>query len=130
MAKPLCLQVDETMLSDDCRLDAEPLPPPPSYPGPPTSFVSMSLPGGGMVSVPLAGSRGSSPEPSSHHIGNDVLGVTSGEPVTHFNLDQILGIVQSFQLDTETGHQRKGADISKVEGEHYLHRRKTHCLFW
>lgn len=32
--------------------------------------------------------------------GSDVLTVNAGEPVTHFNLDQLLEIVQSFQLDT------------------------------
>merc|ERR1712223_2292507 len=31
---------------------------------------------------------------------SDVLTVAAGEPVTHFNLDQLLEIVQSFQLDT------------------------------
>lgn len=30
----------------------------------------------------------------------DLLTVAAGEPVTHFNLDQLLEIVQSFQLDT------------------------------
>lgn len=30
----------------------------------------------------------------------DLLTVNAGEPVTHFNLDQLLEIVQSFQLDT------------------------------
>lgn len=52
---------------------------------------------------------------SSQHIGasnnngnggqSDVLTVAAGEPVTHFNLDQLLEIVQSFQLDTTmAGH--------------------------
>ena len=36
---------------------------------------------------------------------SDVLTVAAGEPVTHFNLDQLLEIVQSFQLDTTmAGH--------------------------
>ena len=30
--------------------------------------------------------------------------VTAGEPLTHFNLDQLLEIVQSFQLDTTHAH--------------------------
>jgi hypothetical protein len=35
----------------------------------------------------------------------DLLTVATGEPVTHFNLDQLLEIVQSFQLDTTmAGH--------------------------
>ena len=43
---------------------------------------------------------------SSHGSGGamvtqaDLLTVAAGEPVTHFNLDQLLEIVQSFQLDT------------------------------
>ena len=52
---------------------------------------------------------------SSQHVGasnsggtggqTDVLTVAAGEPVTHFNLDQLLEIVQSFQLDTTmAGH--------------------------
>ena len=52
---------------------------------------------------------------SSQHVGAnsssgnggqaDVLTVAAGEPVTHFNLDQLLEIVQSFQLDTTmAGH--------------------------
>ena len=51
---------------------------------------------------------------STHHAGasnsgnggqSDVLTVAAGEPVTHFNLDQLLEIVQSFQLDTTmAGH--------------------------
>ena len=36
----------------------------------------------------------------------DLLTVAAGEPVTHFNLDQLLEIVQSFQLDTTmAGHE-------------------------
>ena len=50
----------------------------------------------------------SSPDQASQaSIGPDVLSVSAGEPVTHFNLDQLLEIVQSFQLDTSTGaHSR------------------------
>ena len=52
--------------------------------------------------MPLDSSSGvcSSPDPSQASIGPDVLSVSAGEPVTHFNLDQLLEIVQSFQLDT------------------------------
>lgn len=52
------------------------------------------------------------PQHQHHHHHQDLLTVTAGEPVTHFNLDQLLEIVQSFQLDTtlagtdETGVQR------------------------
>jgi hypothetical protein len=55
-----------------------------------------------MVSMPLDSSSGvcSSPDPSHASLGPDVLSVSAGEPVTHFNLDQLLEIVQSFQLDT------------------------------
>ena len=38
----------------------------------------------------------------------DLLTVAAGEPVTHFNLDQLLEIVQSFQLDTTlAGHDEQ-----------------------
>jgi len=100
-------EVDESMLSEECLDDELPpppcaLPPPPSYPGIPNPFVQMSLPGGGIVSMPLdSSSRVGSPDPS---LGHDVLSVTAGEPVTHFNLDQLLEIVQSFQLDTTHAH--------------------------
>lgn len=69
-------------------MDSPPRPAPPSYPGHcyPAS-VSMS---GGRVVVPLG-----SPEPP--HL---VAFAPSGDPVTHFNLDQLLEIVQSFRLDT------------------------------
>ena len=55
------------------------------------------------------GSGGSSQQPAASNSGNggqsDVLTVAAGEPVTHFNLDQLLEIVQSFQLDTTmAGH--------------------------
>jgi hypothetical protein len=60
---------------------------PPSYPGYPT-LVSLSA--DGRVSVPLG-----SPDPP--HLVSLSPG---GEPVTHFNLDQLLEIVQSFRLDT------------------------------
>ena len=52
----------------------------------------------------VAGGSGSTT--ASSHGGStmvsqaDLLTVAAGEPVTHFNLDQLLEIVQSFQLDT------------------------------
>ena len=110
-------QVDETLLSEECLdEDLPPLPPPPSYPGVPNPFVQMALPGGGIVSLPLdSSSRVGSPSPSI--AGHDVLSVTAGEPVTHFNLDQLLEIVQSFQLDTTHAHgmgQEKSQSHKKV----------------
>ena len=55
------------------------------------------------------GSGGSTQHAGASNSGNggqsDVLTVAAGEPVTHFNLDQLLEIVQSFQLDTTmAGH--------------------------
>ena len=64
----------------------------------------------------------------------DVLGVAAAagpEPVTHFNLDQLLEIVQSFQLDTTmaghdeaTGHRRPPIDLTVARNvdmvSHYL----------
>ncbi|XP_059098803.1 uncharacterized protein LOC131892947 isoform X2 [Tigriopus californicus] len=163
-------EVDESLLSSDAGGDDSSSVPPlhPSYP-----WVQMALPGGGIVSVPLASTsnprqQGSSssratpkaPPPSTssqiidlgdslNHQSNlssslsglgsgssariqspdsvhdnlpssgaqrggfgldgtcssslgkpDLLTVNAGEPVTHFNLDQLLEIVQSFQLDT------------------------------
>ncbi|CAB4067072.1 unnamed protein product [Lepeophtheirus salmonis] len=114
-------KVDESLLSSDTGGEDPPLPPPPSYP-----WVQMALPGGGIVSVPLQdNSRLDSPgggdpsvtsasAPTSGGSGglpaSDVLTVNAGEPVTHFNLDQLLEIVQSFQLDaTMAGHEEGGS---------------------
>ena len=65
----------------------------------------------GLMTVPLDTVRPDSAAASTA-LGQDVLSVTAGEPSTHFNLDQLLNIVQSFQLDTtqavqEPGHQEK-----------------------
>ena len=65
--------------------------------------------GGGTVGQYPYGSGVSSQLAGANNIGNggqaDVLTVAAGEPVTHFNLDQLLEIVQSFQLDTTmAGH--------------------------
>ena len=102
------------------------LPPPPSYPGAANPFVSMALPGGGMVTLPMDMAPGS---PSSQGTGTTITGGTgvlgasvgdmvpplgtTGEPSTHFNLDQLLHIVQSFQLDTTHAHRDKTSN-SKV----------------
>ena len=108
-------KVDESQLSEDCSL-----PPPPSYPGRSSPYVQMALPGGGIVSMPLDQSSSgvcSSPDQASQaSIGPDVLSVSAGEPVTHFNLDQLLEIVQSFQLDTATQAQEGDPAQKKVLG--------------
>ena len=129
------------MLSDECHFDSVSLPPPPSYPGTPSSFVSMSLPGGGIVSVPIASSGASSPAPSCSTFSPgppDVLNLSApGDQVTHFNLDQLLGIVQSFQLDTsqatqEQGPQQNVSTIKKVQLNSMLikDKRRTSWLLW
>ena len=70
--------------------------------------------------MPLDSSSGvcSSPDPSQASLGPDVLSVSAGEPVTHFNLDQLLEIVQSFQLDTtQAENQERTGDprLRKVQ---------------
>ena len=72
----------------------------------------MSLPDGGLVTVPLdtvksPDSATASTATASTSLGQDVLSVTAGEPSTHFNLDQLLNIVQSFQLDTTHAAQER-----------------------
>lgn len=105
----LLSQVDESLLTDD-------YPPPPPY-------VAMSLPGGGVMNLPMdtvrtqsAGSPTDSTTTTataSTALGQDVLSVTAGEPATHFNLDQLLNIVQSFQLDTT--HAAHGPELGQAE---------------
>ena len=77
----------------------------------------MSLPDGGLMTVPLNTVRtaGGSPDSAaaSTTLGQDVLSVTAGEPSTHFNLDQLLNIVQSFQLDTTHAAQQPGDQQEK-----------------
>ena len=68
-----------------------------------TNMSGGSNSGGGPGSIPVATSS------ATGSIGSvtqaDLLTVAAGEPVTHFNLDQLLEIVQSFQLDTTmAGH--------------------------
>ena len=105
--------------------DSSLLPPPPSYPG---SMVSMSLPGGGLVTLPVDTLGPGSPDTLTSDTGTiipglatahapDVLSVTAGEPATHFNLDQLLSIVQSFQLDTT--HAGTGGDPKVCEMQSY-----------
>ena len=74
----------------------------------------MSLPDGGLMTVPL-NTAGGSPDSAaaSTALGQDVLSVTAGEPSTHFNLDQLLNIVQSFQLDTTHAAQEPGGQQEK-----------------
>ncbi len=75
----------------------------------------MALPGGGVVSVPLDPAVANNPDllpTAASAAASDVLTVPAGEPVTHFNLDQLLEIVQSFQLDTSMAAH----DDRKAEG--------------
>ena len=118
----LLSQVDESLITDDTSL----LPPPPSYPGHSGHSLEMSLPGGGLVSLPLETMRPGTPDTVNTSItgstvtggvsgvGEDVLSVTAGEPATHINLDQILSIVQSFQLDTTHAGQENTDTNNKV----------------
>ena len=82
----------------------------------------MALPDGGLMTVPLDTLRtaGGSPDSATASsatatasLGQDVLSVTAGEPSTHFNLDQLLSIVQSFQLDTTHAAQQPGGQHDK-----------------
>ena len=104
------------------------MPPPPSYP----YHVQMALPGGGHISMPLDSSSGvcSSPDPSQTNSlgGQDVLSVSAGEPVTHFNLDQLLEIVQSFQLDTSqaSSQEAAGGQALKVNTGHWIQHYQGH----
>ena len=72
----------------------------------PTSSGMSGIPGsnsGGPGSIPVATSSATGSVGSVTQA--DLLTVAAGEPVTHFNLDQLLEIVQSFQLDTTmAGH--------------------------
>ena len=76
--------------------------------GPGSEHDDLSPPPGRQLIQPMqptvAADRASAAS-SSHGSGAmvtqaDLLTVAAGEPVTHFNLDQLLEIVQSFQLDT------------------------------
>ena len=70
---------------------------------PTSSGMSSGLHSGGPGSIPAATSSATGSVGSVTQA--DLLTVAAGEPVTHFNLDQLLEIVQSFQLDTSmAGH--------------------------
>ena len=91
------------------------------------------------------GSGGSSQHAGATSNGNsgqsDVLTVAAGEPVTHFNLDQLLEIVQSFQLDTtmaghipDSGHSNipqnlAGRSAQFLELVHTFNFHVEHCQF-
>ncbi len=82
-------------------LQGLPPPPVPALPPPPSTADGSS--GGG------GGGGGS---------GSDLLTVPAGEPVTHFNLDQLLEIVQSFQLDaTLAGNEDASPHMSLATAE-------------
>ena len=70
--------------------------------------------------MPLDSSSGvcSSPDPSQASLGPDVLSVSAGEPVTHFNLDQLLEIVQSFQLDTTQAENQERTGDPRLRKVH------------
>ena len=53
-------------------------------------------------------------------LGQDVLSVTAGEPATHINLDQLLSIVQSFQLDTTHAGQPEASNKVQVISDTFL----------
>ena len=74
----------------------------------------MALPDGGLMTVPLDTVRTAGGSPDQASLGQDVLSVTAGEPSTHFNLDQLLNIVQSFQLDTTHAAHEPGKEEKKV----------------
>ena len=107
-------QVDESLLLPEDL-------PPPTYPSLTTNpYLAMALPDGGLMTVPLDTLRtaGGSPDSATAStatasLGQDVLSVTAGEPSTHFNLDQLLNIVQSFQLDTTHAAQEPGGQQDK-----------------
>ena len=84
--------------------------PPPSYPGPGPGPVQLQLTGRGEVtcSASVCGDSVS---------GSDVLSVQAGEAATHYNLDQLLSIVQSFQLDTT--HATTSGPPGKVRTTHH-----------
>ena len=76
----------------------------------------MSLPDGGLMTVPLDTLKSpdsATASTATASLGQDVLSVTAGEPSTHFNLDQLLNIVQSFQLDTTHAAQEPGGQQDK-----------------
>ena len=75
--------------------------------GPGSEHDDLSPPPGRQLMQPMQPTVASASAASSSHGGSgamvtqaDLLTVAAGEPVTHFNLDQLLEIVQSFQLDT------------------------------
>ena len=81
-----------------------------SGPGSHHSHSSQNMPSSSymdMVHDPVVVPTSGSGYPSQPLPGQpEVLTVATGEPVTHFNLDQLLEIVQSFQLDTTmAGHE-------------------------
>ena len=91
--------------------------PPPSYPGP--GPVQLQLTGSGEVTC-SASACGDSVS------GSDVLSVQAGEAATHYNLDQLLSIVQSFQLDTT--HATTSRPPGKVRTTHHSNIQNTQLV--
>ena len=90
--------------------------PPPSYPGP--GPVQLQLTGSGEVTC-----SASACGDSVSNVGEDVLSVQAGEAATHYNLDQLLSIVQSFQLDTT--HATTSRPPGKVRTTHHSNIQNT-----
>ena len=73
--------------------------------------------GGGGGSADVLSQHSGQHPPSLASNKDGVLTVNAGEPVTHFNLDQLLEIVQSFQLDTTlAGHDAVAAAAAAAAG--------------
>ena len=77
----------------------------------PTTLRSGGLPGGGVGGIPASSSSSALPGGAAK---GDLLTVNAGEPVTHFNLDQLLEIVQSFQLDTTMAGHEEGEQAARL----------------
>ena len=75
---------------------------------------SSAPPGASAPSPRAASAAAAAAAASSAAQSGDVLTVNAGEPVTHFNLDQLLEIVQSFQLDTTMAGHEEGEQAARL----------------
>ena len=110
----LTFQVDESIISTSDHGDdhpaTSPLPPPPleslsHWMGLPTIVMDGSSSSSAAAAQETSSFRSASGSAAAG-AASDVVTVATSEPVTHFNLDQLLEIVQSFQLDTTmAGHE-------------------------
>ena len=74
----------------------------------------------GLPAPPPPASASASGDASSVGGASDLLGVQpppAGEPVTHFNLDQLLEIVQSFQLDATLAGNEEAPHLNLASAE-------------